>query len=138
MKVTTIFALVFLIVTQSFSQTKKTIDSLQNEEQKCLDKGEYMLGCLLDFYDQMDSLLNVVYFKLYYSLDTSNQSKLKKEHKFWLTKRDNIFKLNTQKVHKEAVKEGFDGGQDERMILAEENVTVVKQRVLKLIERLKK
>jgi uncharacterized protein YecT (DUF1311 family) len=138
MKITTIFALTFLIATQSFSQTKNTVDSLQNEEQKCLDKGQYMLGCSLNFYNQMDSLLNVVYFKLYHSLDTSNQGKLKKEQKLWLTKRDKIFKLNAQKTHEEAVKDGFDGGQDERMILADKNATVVKQRVLELIGRLKK
>lgn len=130
--------MIFFIATKGFSQTKKTVDSLQNEEQKCLDKGQYMLGCSLNFYDQMDSLLNVVYFKLYHSLDTINQTNLKREQKRWLVKRDNIFKLNSQKIHKEAVKEGFDGGQDERMIIAEKNAIVVKQRVLELIVQLKK
>lgn len=40
----------------AFSQTAKTIDSLETRLQRCLDKGEYMLGCAQTFYTAIDSL----------------------------------------------------------------------------------
>ena len=49
----------------SVSQNKKDIEAYENKYQECLDKGINMLGCTQLFYKQSDSLLNVVYKKIY-------------------------------------------------------------------------
>lgn len=138
MRTIVLLLFIFLFTSQLFSQTQKTVDSLQREEQICLDKGLYMRGCVLRFYAQMDSLLNAVYDRLYHSLDTANRVKLKKEQKRWLVKRDTIFELTVQKIHAGAVKEGFAGGQDEGMFIADQKAAIVKKRVSELMRRLKK
>lgn len=116
-----------------FSQTLKTIDSLQTQYQLCLDKGENMLGCSKMFYYQMDSLLNLRYKKLRLTCDSIQKENLKDEQLEWLAKRDKQFIKNQKHTNKEAKKDGYDGGQDERMILTDTNAMFVKQRVVELL-----
>jgi len=75
------------------TQTVKTIDSLEEAHQRCLDTVQYsMLHCEKAFYFQIDSLLNVVYRKLYNSLSITGKATLKKEQRLWLVSRDTYFK----------------------------------------------
>jgi uncharacterized protein YecT (DUF1311 family) len=92
-----------------FSQTAKTIDSLESQHQSCLDKGEFMLGCTERFYFQMDSLLNVLYKKLRSKCDSIQKENLKDEQLQWISKRDKQFRENQKQVHKEAKEKGYDG-----------------------------
>jgi len=117
----------------SFAQTEKTIDSLQNLEQACLDKGQFMLGCSEKFYFQMDSLLNLEYKKLHSKCDSIQKENLKDEQLQWLSKRDNQFKKNQVQEDKDAKEGGYDGGEDETMMLTDDNAKFVKERVLELI-----
>jgi len=117
-----------------FAQTLKTIDSLETQHQTCLDKGEYMLGCSKTFYSQMDSLLNVQYKKLRSKCDSIQKEYLKDEQLEWLSNRDKQFSQTQKQVNKEAKKNGYDGGQDETMILTDKNAMFVKQRVIELIK----
>lgn len=117
-----------------FTQTLKTIDSLEIQLQNCLDEGEYMLGCSKLFYFQMDSILNVRYKQLRFMCDSVQKENLKDEQLEWLAKRDRQFNLNKQQVNKEAKKDGYEGGQNETMFLTEKNASYVKQRVVELIK----
>ena len=116
-----------------FSQTAKTIDTLESQYQACLDKGEFMLGCSERFYFQMDSLLNVQYKKLRAKCDSTQKVNLKDDQVKWLAIRDKQFKYNRQQVHKEAKEGGYEGGQDETMILTDKNAMFVKDRVIELM-----
>lgn len=118
-----------------FSQTAKTIDSLESQHQSCLDKGEFMLGCTERFYFQMDSLLNVLYKKLRSKCDSIQKENLKDEQLQWLSKRDKQFRENQKQVHKEAKEKGYDGGEIETMILIDKNAMFVKERVIELLNR---
>ena len=118
-----------------FSQTEKTIDSLESQHQACLDKGEFMLGCSEKFYFQMDSLLNSQYKRLRAKCDSTQKVNLKDDQIKWLAVRDKQFKYNKQQVHKEAKENGYDGGQDETMILTDKNATFVKDRVVELLHK---
>jgi uncharacterized protein YecT (DUF1311 family) len=115
------------------AQTNSTIKTLEIQHQACLDKGQYMLGCTKIFYYQMDSLLNVQYKKLRSKCQGLQKENLKDEQLEWLLKRDKQFNLNKQSVNKQAKKEGYDGGQDETMILIQENAMFIKKRVVELI-----
>ncbi len=127
------YILIFLFGSlTSFSQTTKTIDSLETRCQVCLDKGEFMLGCSKSFYSQMDSLLNLEYKMLRSKCDKIQKGNLKDEQLEWLSKRDLQFKKNQQQVHKEAVEKEYSGGQDETMFLTEQNASFVKERVIAL------
>lgn|SRR5574343_378077 len=121
------------VKSRDFSQKFKVIDSLENKYQSCLDKGQNMLGCANTFYGQMDSLLNLQYKKLLNKLGAAEGTKFKNEQRLWLGERDKQFVLFKQQVHKEAVDNGFDGGQDEQMILTERKAMFVKQRVIELL-----
>ncbi|HVA99542.1 MAG TPA: lysozyme inhibitor LprI family protein [Bacteroidia bacterium] len=132
------FKSVFVLIVFSFlsfacfSQSEKTIDSLQNQYQGCLDKGECMLCCTQIFYAQMDSLLNVTYFKLRSTLDSTDRKTLYKSQKNWLKKRDAYFKKALTEFENE------NGGIDDMMIMDDKNAQYVEARVLILLERFKK
>ena len=121
------------VKSRSFSQKFKIVDSLENKYQSCLDKGQNMLGCANTFYGQMDSLLNLQYKKLLSKMGAADGARLKNEQRKWLAERDKQFALLKQQVHKEAVDNGFAGGQDEQMILTERKAIFVKQRVVELL-----
>jgi uncharacterized protein YecT (DUF1311 family) len=125
--------LICLFYLTASAQTNSTIKTLEIQHQACLDKGQYMLGCTKIFYYQMDSLLNVQYKKLRSKCQGLQKENLKDEQLEWLLKRDKQFNLNKQSVNKQAKKEGYDGGQDETMILIQENAMFIKKRVVELI-----
>lgn len=121
--------------TLCMSQTTKTIDSLETKCQECLDRGEFMLGCSEMFYYQMDSILNIRYKLLRSRSNATQKSNLKTEQLKWLAKRDKQFAINKQKVHKQAVIDEMDGGQDEMMILTQKNADFIKARVIELLKK---
>jgi uncharacterized protein YecT (DUF1311 family) len=121
--------------TTSFSQTVKTIDSSEFQYQACLDKGQFMIDCSNHFYSQMDSLLNVQYKKLRSKCDSVQKVNLKNDQQKWLAVRDKQFKFNKQQVNKDAKDNGYNGGQDEVMILMDKNAKFVKDRVIELINQ---
>ena len=92
-----------------------------------------MLGCSKKNYFQIDSLLNIRYKKLRLTCDSVQKENLKDEQFEWLTKRDQQFIKNQNQTNKEARKEGYDGGQVERMILTDTNTMFVKQRLIELL-----
>jgi uncharacterized protein YecT (DUF1311 family) len=73
------------------SQTLKTINEIEQSHQECLDRGGYMKGCSIKYYNESDSLLNSVYKNLKSKLNAEEQIKLKKEQLKWLKNRDNYF-----------------------------------------------
>lgn len=105
------------------SQTLKTIDEIEKSHQKCLDEGDYMKGCSINYYKEADSLLNVVYKNLKNKLNPEEQIKLKKEQLEWLKKRDNYF----QKVYLETISEGVftEGTNDFDMVFIDQKAVFV-------------
>ncbi len=87
------------------SQTLQTIDSLEKAKQNCLDAGMAMTSCSSLFYHQMDSILNVVYKKVYFKNNTSQKIELKKSQLQWLKERDSYFKQTIKENKKEAEKD---------------------------------
>jgi uncharacterized protein YecT (DUF1311 family) len=87
-----------------------------------------MPDCAFRFYDQMDSLLNVVYRRLYAGYGLTQQSRLKQQQRAWLKKRDEYFR----RIAKE--KEELQGG-DAAMIKADKKAQFVRDRVVVLIRR---
>lgn len=129
--------LLLLLILFSFncnSQTLKTVDKIQSSYQRCLDNGIAMKNCSIHYYNQSDSLLNVVYKKLRQKSNTDEQSKLKKEQLEWLKKRDKYF----QKVYSDTKKEGdfIEGSSDFDMVVFDEKADFVFERVIELIKRI--
>ncbi|MBW4891456.1 DUF1311 domain-containing protein [Mucilaginibacter sp. HMF5004] len=116
---------------QGFAQTIKTVDSLRNSYQTCLDKGVYMLGCSKVHYHQIDSMLNLAYIKLRTKLLSPQISKLKSEQAQWLIKRDQYFKNLTLDPEVKSL-----GGEDREMVLIDKKATFVEERVIVLLRRL--
>ncbi|MCI9845618.1 lysozyme inhibitor LprI family protein [Flavobacterium pectinovorum] len=129
-------SILLIIITLSFnsnSQTIKTINKIESSYQNCLDKGDNMKGCSVEYYLQSDSLLNVVYKKLKLKLNSEEKSKLKKEQLEWLKKRDKYF----QKVYSETKKSDFiEGSDDFDMIVLDKKAEFVFERVKEFINSL--
>ncbi|GAA6765194.1 hypothetical protein AAFH68_11290 [Flavobacterium sp. CGRL1] len=115
------------------SQTLETVYKMKSDYQKCLNKGQNMRNCALEYYNQSDSLLNVSYKNLKSKISSKEQSKLKKEQLEWLKKRDQFF----QKVYSDTKKEGnfIEGTQDFEMIIYDEQAKFVFGRVKELINK---
>lgn len=116
------------------AQTLKTVSKLETTHQDCLDTGVAMRICSLNYYNQSDSLLNVVYKKLRLKLSTNEQSKLKKEQLEWLKKRDQYFK----KAYSDTKKDGYfeEGSRDFDMVVYDLKADYVFVRVKELIKRI--
>ncbi|MFM2192029.1 MAG: hypothetical protein RLZZ118_986 [Bacteroidota bacterium] len=130
-------SIIIILITLSFncnSQTIKTIENIELAHQNCLDKGGYMKGCSVEYYNQADSLLNVVYKKLKLKLSAEEQLKLKKEQLEWLKKRDKYF----QKVYSEEKNFGNwrEGSNDFDMVIFDQKAKFVFERVKVLIKKL--
>ncbi len=118
---------------QTFAQTKRTvIDSLERNYQRCLSKSQYMYGCALEYYQQMDSMLDIVYRQLYTSLDTSRRRNLKVEQVLWQERRASYFKLLDTRVEK--VRAKTLAGLDDQAIATDQKAAYIKERVTALIK----
>lgn len=116
----------------SFAQTLKTVDSIENECQVCLDKGVFMLGCSINYYYQMDSLLNKIYNQLRTNRDSTQKEVLKKEEKEWLTRRNKYFKKLETNLSKAINEHG--PVQDDEMFMYEDKARFVRNRILQLLK----
>jgi uncharacterized protein YecT (DUF1311 family) len=116
------------------TQTLKTVKDLKSSYQICLDQGNYMAGCSIDYYNQVDSLLNVVYQNLKHQLNSEDRPKFLQEQKEWLKKRDAYFR----KITKTTIKEGVfsEGTADFEMVVTDKKADFVVERLKVLIERL--
>jgi uncharacterized protein YecT (DUF1311 family) len=77
-------AILISIITLNFcgySQTLNEVVKIEKDYQKCLDSGNGMMFCAMDFETKSDSLLNVAYKNLKSKLNTSEQNKLKSEQR---------------------------------------------------------
>jgi uncharacterized protein YecT (DUF1311 family) len=129
-------SIIIIFITLSFncnSQTLKTIEEIETSYQNCLDKGDNMKGCSVEYYKKADSILNVAYKKLKLKLSIEEQSSLKAEQLEWLKKRDKYF----QKIYSETKKEGdfIEGSNDFDMIVIDKKAEFVFERVKVLIKR---
>jgi uncharacterized protein YecT (DUF1311 family) len=116
------------------AQTIETVNKLKTSYQRCLDSGNGMKNCSIDYYNQSDSLLNVAYRNLKLKLSSKEQSKLKKEQLDWIKKRDLYF----EKVYSDTKKEGHfaEGRSDFDMVVFDEKANYVFARVRELIKRI--
>lgn len=129
-------SIIIIFITLSFncnSQTLTTVEKIKTSYQNCLDKGNNMKGCSVEYYRKADSLLNVTYKKLKVKLSIEEQSSLKAEQLEWLKKRDKYF----QKVYSETKKEGdfIEGSNDFDMIVIDKKAEYVFERVKVFIKR---
>jgi uncharacterized protein YecT (DUF1311 family) len=132
MKKILILATTMLLFGAVNAQSLKTVEQIKAANQKCLDKGENMYECALEYYFQADSLLNVVYKKLRQTLNAEEQLKLKTVQLQWLKKRDKYF----QKVITETKKECDEGSYIFRTSVEQQEADYVIKRVIELINKL--
>lgn len=133
------FLTLFLIYSGAYAQQGRSLDELQHAYQTCLDTGNNGYGCAVGFYQQMDSLLNVVYNGIRVKANPEQKENLKDEQLEWLAKRDLYFKKTFL-----AVKKNSPGAtptnlakasKDDKMIMYGANATYVKSRVAELMKR---
>jgi uncharacterized protein YecT (DUF1311 family) len=126
--------MLLLLCLNLVAQNKQAaIDSLENQYQRCLSKGQYMYGCALEYYRQLDSMLDLVYRQLYSRLDTSRRQRLAVQQIQWKEKKDAYFKLldtRVEKLHKKTL-----AGLDDRAIATDHKAAYIKDRVTELISR---
>lgn len=133
--VISVVALMFLLGSHCFGQTRTEVDRLYQYCQQCLDNTGQTAKCQSILYSRLDSVLNVVYHNLMQSLsDEGQKTALKDEQIAWLKKRDAFF----TKIKKEtAEKTEPDTEIYDTQVLEKEN-EYVRSRILDLIDRLQK
>jgi len=116
------------------AQTMETVNQLKSSYQHCLNSGNGMKNCSIEYYNQSDSLLNISYKNLKLKLSSKEQSKLKKEQLDWIKKRDLYF----EKVYSDTKKEGHftEGSSDFDMVVFDEKANYIFARVKELIKKL--
>lgn len=122
-----------MVGVQTFAQTKRAVvDSLEKGYQRCLAQTRYTYGCALEYYQQMDSMLDIVYRQLYSRLDTSRRRNLKVEQGLWIEKKESYFKLLDTRVEKFRSK--TLAGLDDQAIATDQKAAYIKERVTALIK----
>lgn len=123
-------ALFLTLVTVANAQTRYTaaVDSLDIRYQQCMAKGQDMYSCAIEYYQQLDSMLQAVYDELYERLDTDRQTTLKAEQDTWIQQRDRYFKT----IDTKAAKSLF--GLDDQTIAADNKAAYLKDRVVALLK----
>ena len=92
-----------------------------------------MLDCSKEFYNQMDSMLNVAYRSLMQTCNETQKKNLITEQKQWLIKRKTYFRKTLAELKKETKGEGFVP-QDNEMFRIQDNASFVKNRVIHLLK----
>ena len=111
----------------------KQIVKLEDDYQNCLDSGNGMKNCSINFYSTSDSILNVAYKNLKVKLNVTEQNKLKIEQRKCLKMRDDYFK----KAFTESKKEnsGDTESDDFQMFYFDKKSTFIINRVKVLIKK---
>ena len=117
------------------AQTLHTIDSLQKKEQACLDGGYRQTTCIGIFRNEMDSIMQLAYQKLYGRANGAARAALQKDQMNWLEKQ----KANDNKIETEDrekyVKEEW-GESAIRMFLFGSKTDFVRDRAKYLVKKL--
>ena len=117
----------------ALGQTVLDVQKMERQYQARLDSGADMLRDARRYYLKMDSLLNVVYWRLYKSTNASKRSKLKNEQIQWIKARDKYFKVEDQKFS--AKYESGEWGEDMEMVTYDAKAEFVQKRIVILIKR---
>ncbi|MEO8517303.1 MAG: lysozyme inhibitor LprI family protein [Flavobacterium sp.] len=128
-----VFLVLFLCSAIGFSQTIPTVLDLEITKEDCIESGVSMLGCLEDYYKQMDALLNTVYNNVRSTLSSDEKEKLKKEQLLWFKKRDKHFIELYRAI---LVNFGSADGEDFKMAVTDKKSEFVGERIKELVKRL--
>jgi uncharacterized protein YecT (DUF1311 family) len=115
-----------------FSQaSKNTVDSIELRYQHCLAEGNNVYNCALQYYTQMDSLLNTVYNELYSKMDNNRRESLQVSQQLWIEKKDAYFK--NIEIRAEKKKPLTLPGLNDDMIVTDNKAEYLKNRVIELL-----
>lgn len=127
-----ILCLPLCICMNVFAQTSKSaVDSLEKRYEICLAEGKSQYNCALQYYTQMDSLLNAVYRQLYDNLDHQRRESLQISQAQWEEKRQTYFKDIDIRAEKKRPK--TLAGLDDDMIVTDNKAAFLKTRVIELL-----
>lgn len=118
---------ILLAFNSSAQNSTKDLNTLKIQNQKCLDRGEDMLGCSRKYFIQMDSLLNVVYKNCRSKMNLNAQQELKSKQLLWLKNRDIKFK----KIDSEDI--GHGNGLDDLLVKTQKKADFISERISFLI-----
>ncbi|WP_189358199.1 lysozyme inhibitor LprI family protein [Algibacter mikhailovii] len=122
------FGLFFLLILNINSQNlSHELEIIEKENQECLDKGKFMFNCSVKYYQENDSLLNIVYNKIERNLNSEEKLKIRESQIEWLELRDKEFK----KINSENT--GFGNGLDDKMFKYQKKAEFVSERIKYLI-----
>jgi hypothetical protein len=107
-------------------------------KQACLDEGRGMVGCVVTFENQMDSLITLSLQKLYAKGSRASNLALENDQKNWLAKRKIYYKKAIKNGHADAIKGGWNGGSMENLLIAGDITNFVERRAEVLIKKLNK
>ena len=118
-----------------FAQVSKTtVDSLELRYQHCLGDGNNVYNCALQYYTQMDSLLNTVYRQLYSKLDNNRRESLQVSQQVWVERKEAYFR--NIEIRAEKKRPLTLPGLNDDMIVTDNKAEYLKVRVIELLENI--
>ena len=119
-----------------FSQVSKTtVDSLELRYQQCLGEGNNIHNCALQYYTQMDSLVNTVYRQLYSKLDNNRRESLQVSQQVWVERKDAYFR--NIEIRAEKKRRLTLPGLNDDMIVTDNKAEYLKSRVIELLTNIR-
>lgn len=121
---------------QCWAQTLKNVEEINHWAQLQFDKRINMLSTQYDRYNQLDSLLNVVYKKLMNNLPAKDATTLRLQQREWLKNRDTYYNKLIKVTENEVDVPKKDWRATERLIYNSYQKDFLEKRVVALIKQL--
>ncbi|KAA5537423.1 DUF1311 domain-containing protein [Taibaiella lutea] len=128
-----VFAIVILfsaLQAKSQSNYSSALSGFENEYQNCLDKGDNMLGCSQQYYQQLDGLLQSVLKDLKTSMKVSQRTTFRNEQTAWTQKKEAYFRQLPKSVKED--NEDLSGA-DLQMVILDKKSEFLIERINELI-----
>lgn len=113
--------------------SKNAVDSLDKQYQQNLGGGKSPYACALQYYNEMDSLLNVVYNQLVTTMNDPQRESLQISQEQWTEKKEAYFKEIDIRVEKK--RPMTLAGLDDDMIVTDNKAAYIKNRVMELLAK---
>ncbi len=124
------FCVILLIILKANSQNfSDELTTIKSKNQECLNVGKHMFDCSVKYYQESDSLLNVVYDRIKSNLRSEEKNDLVNSQLAWIKLRNLEFKkINSKNTD-------LGNGLDDKMIKNQEKANFTSKRIQFLINK---
>jgi len=126
------FLLLFSLFITENPDYEKQLALLNETHQNCLDKGKFMMNCSMDFYDQLEELMNLILLDFQENASKEKLNSILESQKAWEIRIKPEFNLINQKLDSATAPNGAVA-LDELIFAYNNRARIIEDRVNQLI-----